>query len=477
MTRILFIAYYFPPMGGPAVQRALRFVKYLPSKGYLPSVIAGPASLNDRWTPTDGTLTLGIPSEVSLHAANGQPPASESGILKKTQTWLARPSRFARWWANTATDMAFRAADGARLIFTTMSPFESATAAAESSRRLGIPWVADLRDPWALDDVRAYTSSFHRKLDMLRMDKLLSTASLIIMNTPQAAIDVKNMLPGLRTKRVICIPNGFDREDFQCPVEPRADSKFRIVHSGAMYTDKGLWERRRNFHRLLGGIEAGVDIFTRSPVFLLDAITRWCKKEPRIAADLEVMFVGGLTTDDQAAIASSKVRDLTRSTGALSHAESLKLVRTADLLFLPMHNLPPGRRCRSVPGKTYEYMASGRPILGAVPEGDARDFLSQCGTALLCRPDDVEGMVEQLNTAYDAWKAGRPVGRMDRTFVDQFEGRRQTAKLAEEFGRVLQDVVSAEGGFRGDGPEEAAVWNGLDVEGQCRATGKEHRES
>src|ERR1019366_6466992 len=117
-------------------------------------------------------------------------------------------------WLNPATNLASRTADGARLIFTTMSPFESATAAAESAARFGIPWVADLRDPWALDDVRAYTSAFHRKLDMLRMDKVLSTASLIIMNTPQAAIDVKNKLPGLRTKRIVCIPNGFDREDF-----------------------------------------------------------------------------------------------------------------------------------------------------------------------------------------------------------------------------------------------------------------------
>jgi glycosyltransferase involved in cell wall biosynthesis len=152
---------------------------------------------------------------------------------------------------------------------------------------------------------------------------------------------------------------------------------------------------------------------------------------------VDVVFVGRLTTDDQAVIAGSNVGELTRFTGYVSHAESLQLVRTADLLFLPMHNLPPGRRCRSIPGKTYEYMASGRPILAAVPDGDARDFLSQCGTALLCRPDDVDGMVQQLDKAYKAWKNGRPIGPMNTDFVGQFEGRRLTAKLAQAFNELL----------------------------------------
>ena len=82
-------------------------------------------------------------------------------------------------------------------------------------------------------------------------------------------------------------------------------------------------------------------------------------------------------------------------------------------------------------------MASGCPILAAVPDGDARDFLSQCGTALLCRPDDVDGMVQQLDKAYNAWKNGPPIGPMNKDFVEQFEGRRLTAKLAHAFNELL----------------------------------------
>ena len=65
--------------------------------------------------------------------------------------------------------------------------------------------------------------------------------------------------------------------------------------------------------------------------------------------------------------------------GRLSHRETLALLRSADLLFLPMHELPPGQRAGLIPYKTYEYLAARRPILAAVPDGDVRDMLAPLG--------------------------------------------------------------------------------------------------
>ena len=105
-----------------------------------------------------------------------------------------------------------------------MSLCENAIVADELSRCLNLPWVADLRDPWAQDVIQIYPSFVYRKLEMARMAKLLSTASLIIMNTPQAAKVLKDKIPCLRTKQVISITNGSDQGDFQNEIEPRTDS-------------------------------------------------------------------------------------------------------------------------------------------------------------------------------------------------------------------------------------------------------------
>jgi glycosyltransferase involved in cell wall biosynthesis len=436
--KVLFLSYYFPPVGGSGVQRAHKFARYLPEEGYLPIVFAGPSNRKDPWAQIDPTLSEGIHSGVTVHRVDINPVITNNRLREKLSRWIAWPDPFSQWWVKSAFDLASKVKTDARLIFATMSPFENATVAAELSRCLNIPWVADLRDPWALDDIQIYPSFLHRKRDMARMAKSLSTASLIIMNTPEAAKVLKEKIPCLRSTRVISITNGYDHEDFQVQVRPRTDSKFRIVHSGTMYTASGLQLRRRIFYRIFGGVERGVDIVTRSPIFLLEAVSRWSKKMPNVLEDLELVFVGASSSDDLVVANSSKIHRYVHFTGFLSHSESLQFVRTADLLFLPMHNLPPGSRCRSIPGKTFEYMASGRPILAAVPDGDARDFLSQCGTALLCRPDDVEGMVLQLDKAYNDWKSARQFGSMNKDFVAQFERRKLTHDLAQAFNDLLQ---------------------------------------
>jgi glycosyltransferase involved in cell wall biosynthesis len=112
-------------------------------------------------------------------------------------------------------------------------------------------------------------------------------------------------------------------------------------------------------------------------------------------------------------------------------------VRTADLLFLPMHNISSGKRSRIVPAKTYEYMATGRPILAAVPNGDARDFVGQCGTGLMSRPDDSAAMAKILDDVYIAWKANRSIVHSNPGFVSQFDRQALTKRLATEFDSVL----------------------------------------
>ncbi len=434
---MLFIAYYFPPSGGAGVQRTQKFVQYLPSRGFLPVVITGPTSPEYRWTPHDQTLMDPIPAEVPVHRVEGELPRDPGRMRGRVERWLWLPSLFSNWWINSATEIGLQVADGERLIFATMSPFESGEVARRLSSSLGIPWVADLRDPWALDEMQVYPSLLHRRVEMMKMDRLLSTAALIIMNTPEAAAALKAAFPRLRDKRVTTITNGFDRSDFARRVEPRADGKFRIVHTGYFHTDGGLDLRKKRFSRWLGGAQRGVDILTRSHTVLLEAIERWCKERPEVRSNLELVFAGKTSEEDRAAVRLSSLASMVRFPGYVSHNESIELIRTGDLLFLPMHNLPPSRRCRIVPGKTYEYMAAARPILAAVPEGDARDFLGQCGTALLCRPDDTAGMLRLLDQEYSAWKNQGSRMRCNEDFMSRFERHNLTHNLADAFTDLL----------------------------------------
>ena len=445
MTKVLFLAYFFPPVGGAGVQRALKFVQYLPAQRYLPVVLTGPTSPDDRWTPHDRTLMQSVPSSVQVHRVSGEPPHSSSRLRGRMERWLGTPTLFSEWWIRSATNLGMQIGGDQRLILATMSPFESGTVAQRLSSHFGIPWVADLRDPWALDEMQVYPSWLHRKVERRRMERLLSTAALIIMNTPEATHALKDAFPSLRRKKVITITNGFDRDDFAGQIDPRDDSKFRIIHTGYFHTESGMQLRKRKFYRLLGGAEPGVDILTRSHTVLLKAIELWCEGRPEVRSDVDIVFAGKTSEQDQAVARDSRVSELISFTGYVPHEQSVNLVRTADLLFLPMPDLPAGRRSRIVPGKTYEYLAAGRPILAAVPEGDAKDFVLESGMGLTCQPGDMQGMIRILDVVYSNWKTKNQGALVFHdAFVERFERRNLTRELVAGFDSLLRSKTARE---------------------------------
>ena len=132
-----------------------------------------------------------------------------------------------------------------------------------------------------------------------------------------------------------------------------------------------------------------------------------------------------------------------RMPGYLPHDETLELLRTADLLFLPMQDLPEGTRAGIVPGKTYEYLGSGRRILAAVPDGDARDLLAEAGGAILCRPADVDGLAAAILSELDRRSAAGP----DPKIVARYEYRVLAARLAAVFDSLTIRTTRPEASF------------------------------
>ncbi len=421
MTRVLLLAYHFPPIGGGGTQRSLKFARYLPELGYDVTVVTGRGGPANRWTPSDESLLAELPP-TEIRRLERDEPAADSRWPSRLERWVGVRSEWTRWWVDGAVEAGVAAA-GVDVVLATMSPFATAEAAVRLSRRLGRPWVADLRDPWALDEMTIYPTALHRRRELARMRSLLATAAAIVANTPEAAARIRALLGG--TSRVVAISNGFDAADFAAPAPERNGDVFRIVHAGYLHTELGLEQRRARLRRLLGGEVRGVDILTRSHVHLLEAIDRLLARRLDLRSRLELVLAGVLSGRDEEAARRCPVA---RLAGYKPHDATIALLRSADLLFLPMQNLPAGVRATIVPGKTYEYLAAQRPILAAVPEGDARDLLLRAGTAHVCAPDDVAGMAAAIEAQVDG--TGTLRARAPAELLARFERRALAAELA-----------------------------------------------
>jgi glycosyltransferase involved in cell wall biosynthesis len=431
LSRILLLSYYFPPIGGAGAQRPAKFARYLHDRGHEVVVLTGSGQTGEFWAPADPTLAVGVPPEVEVIRVRGPEARSSGRWRKRLERMAALEDSWARWWQDGIARAGETIGD-VDVVYTIMSPFSSAKASKLLSRSRGIQWIADLGDPWALDEMMIYPTELHRRLEIRRMRKRLGTAAAIVMSTSEAVKQLLAAFPELNGRPVVAIPNGYDAADFAEPVRAQAEqTAFRIVHTGYLHTETGLGQRRRSrVRRFLGGSDPGVDILTRSHVYLLEAVDKLLAQDPTLRDRLEVHLAGVLTPTDLEIAERSPV---TVVHGYLPHADSIALIRSADLLFLPMQNLPPGRRSSTVPGKTYEYLATGRPILGAVPPGDTRDFLEQSGRALVCDPDDVEAMTRAIAHAADD-----PLG-------DRFSYER----LAGEVERLVREIAVGGNGGKG----------------------------
>lgn len=424
--RVLFIAYHFPPIGGAGSQRSQKFVKYLGEFGVEPIVIAGPEPANSvRWEPTDGSLAAEIPESTSIYRPPGPPP--EANPLDGLRRRLMLPKSRERWWQRQIIDLgraAIRDHD-VDAILVTLSPYEGLAPSVILGDESGLPVVADLRDPWALDEVRLYPSALHRLADRRRMGRLLGRCAMVVANTDDAGSAMSQAF-GSIADRVRVVTNGFDPDDFEEAAMPPGDGTFRIVHTGYLHSDLGLaQQRQRTIKRLLSGGVAEVNLLARSHYYLLEALEQLQDTDPALAARTRLVLAGVLSETDTRLIEASSVRDHIELVGYVAHRDAIELMRSADVLFLPMHDLPPGVRSRIVPGKTYEYLASNRPLLAAVPEGDARDLVAAFGATVVA-PTDVEAMRSSIVEV--SARSGESSGPRDG--MERFERRHLSQRLA-----------------------------------------------
>jgi hypothetical protein len=105
--------------------------------------------------------------------------------------------------------------------------------------------------------------------------------------------------------------------------------------------------------------------------------------------------------------------------------------RVADLLYLTTEDV------WTIPSRTYEYLAAGRPVLAAVPEGDASELLEHAGTAFVCGPSDVKGIAGAIEAELGRWQAGASVAHCHPAELEPHTWLRSTEQLAAVFDAVL----------------------------------------
>lgn len=410
---ILVVAWWFPPLSGGGVHRPLQFVRHLVRRGHRVSVLTGVPPKGER---LDDALLAKVPREVRIVRAplldpfrawswlkerrGGKPvapapapPAAPAApapprSAARGARWrdliteaIALPDRYLPWLpvAVARAALAFRG-DEPELVFSTSPPHTLQLVGSALASLFHCPLVLDFRDPWMGNPFRRYASDAFRRLDAALERRAVAAAAEVVLNTPALERSFRARYPGF--ERVRTIPNGFDPHAFAHLPPPTGGAHpggVELAHFGQLY---GL----------------------RSGKYLLQGLATLKERAPDRFAKLRVTFIGAI--DGEAAFRAQAeqlgVAGALSIPGALSHAASLARQRQADLLLLlgPENKEPEIQ----VPGKLYEYFASGRPIVTLSRAGGAiAEILALAGVpSERAEPDDPAAIATALERSIAA---------------------------------------------------------------------------
>jgi glycosyltransferase involved in cell wall biosynthesis len=435
--KILQIAYHYPPMGGAAVQRALKFSKFLPEFGIEPVVLAA----FDPDYIADDSLVGDIPPQVRVHRVEHRP------LLQRLLAWRARrpapadprrpasaaDSGVALALRGAARDLVLRSAaalqfpddkaawarkaliegrrlvrsEGIELIFSSSPPASAHGLGARLAREFQLPWVADLRDLWT-DNPGYAAPAWRRALDRRQEAAWLRQAHGVVTVTPswQRLLAARVMAP------VAFIPNGYDEADF-AGLQPaaRRDDAVWLVHTGTFYGP-------------------------RNPTALLDGLALYLQSAGPRARALKVKLIGNMGSrfDGQWARFDLRFPGVVERRPYMPHRAALAELMAADALLLVVGGagetgttMPsptatattgtaPSASAASaavtgwLPGKIFEYLRAAKPVLLLGPaHGDAADLVRRHSGGWIVEEGQPARLAEALHAlVHSVAPAARP---------------------------------------------------------------------
>ena len=398
MKRVLIITYYWPPAGGPGVQRWLKFVTYLKEFGIDPIVYIPD---NPHYPILDKELLKEVPNgiEIIKHPikepyrfakiiSRGRTQKISSGIITKKNPSLMES--FMLWirgnfyipdarigWKKPSVKFLtkYLVNNPVDLMITTGPPHSLHLIGLELKRSLNIKWITDFRDPWT--DIHYHkalklNSSSKRKHKDLE-NQVLNDADGVVVTS----LGTKRVFEKITKTSIDVITNGFDLSEKITPVQ---DTHFSLVHVGSLLSK-------------------------RNPLNLWKVLSEICSNNEVFKRDLKIKLVGSVSEDVIKSIDQFGLKDHCELTGYVSHQESLQYQHNAQLLLLVEMNAP--ETSMIIPGKLFEYIASNRPIIAIGPKNsDIEAIIDETGSGIYLNYPEEELLKNHILECYMKFKEG-----------------------------------------------------------------------
>ena len=415
--KVLIITYYWPPSGGPGVQRWLKFVKYLPDFGIRPVVLTvDPA--HAEYPVLDRSLEADVAPDLEVYRTEckgvydwykrltGFKTAPYSGFANEGNPGLLQKiARFVRGnfflpdarrgWIKYAFAEACRIIEkyGIDTVITTGPPHSTHLIGLKIKKKYRVKWIVDFRDPWT---AIFYNESLYQTQWAKRINLRYERATLNACDHLTLVADDREQL-NIASSKIVFIPNGYDTSDF-CNRETLHSEVFTICYTGT----------------IAGNYPTGI---------LFEAF-----KALQQEITFKLRFVGKVTDPVREKFVA-QLGNSVEFVDFVPHNEAINIMASSDVLLLL---IPYAENSKFIlTGKVFEYLATGKPVLVVGPaDSKAAQIVQQANAGAAFEDDDAEDMKNFLLRQYQNRIKGIAPAP-DWEIIRQFSRERLTQRLAE----------------------------------------------
>lgn len=375
LKKLLIITYYWPPAGGPGVQRWLKFVKYLPDFGIQPIVyipenptypIVDEALVNEV---SDKAIILKQPIfepyQLASFFSKNKTKKISSGIIpnQKKQSFLDKTFLWIRgnlfipdarvFWVKPSVSYLekYILEHSIDAIVTSGPPHSLHLIGLELKQKLNVKWFADFRDPWTTIGyhkslrLSKYAANKHKALE----HKVLNSADTIIVTSKTT----KTEFQAITSKPIAVITNGYDTEEVAKQI---LDTTFSLAHIGSFLSE-------------------------RNPLILWESLVELLHEIPDFKSHLEIKLIGAVSQEVLETISQYGLNGYVNNLGYVSHTEAIAHQRNSQVLLLI--EIDSADTKSIIPGKLFEYMVSDRPIVAIGPkDSDFAEIITNTNTGV-----------------------------------------------------------------------------------------------
>jgi len=424
--KILIITYYWPPAGGPGVQRWLKFAKYLPEFGWKP-VIYTPE--NPSYPLLDESLMKDVPKDLEivktkiwepyqlaekLNKSNKKFKAGQFDV-GKNQSWKSKLSIWVRgnffipdarvFWVKSSVKFLeqYLKENQIEVVVTSGPPHSLHLIGLNLKKKLpNLKWIADFRDPWT--EISYYK---HLKLTKSSDQKHRQLESEVFRNADITLATSYTDAENFRKNgaNALCITNGFDESDSN-----NQTLKFSDTQTTFTLSYLGVLEQLRNPENLWKALN---DLVTENAEF---------------AEKFTLKFAGRIDDKILNSIEHSNLKNHILNLGYLSHDKAIEEMQTSEILLIT--NFPNDSSKGIIPGKIFEYLATGKQIISFGPkDADVSKILNETQAGKHFSYDDSGKIKEFILEKFELWKEGNLSENTQN--IEQFSRKNLTKKLVE----------------------------------------------